>query len=48
VQLETAGGRRAIDAFSNGDKLDAQGAKFIEQHDQVPEVATEPVQTPTH
>jgi hypothetical protein len=46
VQLQLACGRGGVDTFGEADERDPQGPQFIEQQDQVPQVAPEAIQSP--
>ena len=48
VQLQPPGWCGGVDTLAKGDECDAEGLEFIEQQNQVPEVAPEPVQAPAH
>ena len=46
VQLQLPGWRRAVDAFPQRDESHTKHLKFLDERDEVAEVATEPVQPP--
>jgi hypothetical protein len=48
VELELPGRCRAIDALSKADERNADMLQVFEHGDKVPQVASEPVETPAH
>jgi hypothetical protein len=46
VKLEAASGSARVDAFTQADKPHAERRQLVQQHDQVPKVAPEPIQPP--
>jgi len=45
---EPAGGRTGINPFAHRHERDAARMPIVEQHDQVPKVSTETIETPAH
>jgi hypothetical protein len=48
MKLQFPSGRAGVDAFSKRDEPDTERPQFIEQRDEMPEISTEPVQSPAH
>ena len=48
VHLELGGWSGRVDAFRQADEGDAERLKFLQQRDQVLEVASKPIQPPAH
>jgi hypothetical protein len=48
MQLQPTGRRGRVDPLAQADERNAYGVELVEQQDQVPQVAPEPIQPPDH
>ena len=48
MQYEPACRTGRIDAFAERNEADTDGVEFVEQQDQMPQIAPEAIETPAH